>query len=113
MIKRVLLGCVVVAGLAAACGDDGDGGGGENCGVETYKNYIQPLFTTNCIVCHSAVPAGNTVQLHTLALVKEHEEHVIEHAVELEAPSMPYMLPALPQADRDKIENWYACGAPE
>jgi uncharacterized membrane protein len=116
MIKRVLLGCVVVASLAAACGgDDGgdEGGGGTNCGVETYTNFIQPLFNTNCIACHAATPVGNTVRLDSLASVKEHEHHVIEHAVELEAPSMPYMLPPLPQTDRDKIENWYACGAPQ
>jgi hypothetical protein len=119
MLKRVMLGCVVAVGLvAAACGDDGDddGGGGDaggGCGTDTYKSFIAPLFASNCLSCHSATPAGNETSLDTYAKVKAEKDHVIAHAVKNEAPSMPYLLDPLPKADRDRIEAWYGCGAPE
>jgi cytochrome c553 len=124
MLKRVVLGCVVAVGLAgAACGgDDGGGdepagdGGGAGCGTDTYKSYISPLFAStaaNCIVCHGTTPVGNDVSLDTYPEVKEHKEHIIEHVVELKDPIMPMGTQGLPKADRDRINAWFTCGAPE
>lgn len=126
MLNRVVLGCVLAAGLAAACGgDDGDdtGGGGDGgtppateC-TDTYNNYAKSFFATNCNACHSTaayMTLGAKYALDSLAAVKEHEDHVIEHAVDLKIPVMPQTMPmGLPQAERTRLKQWYDCGAKE
>jgi mono/diheme cytochrome c family protein len=111
------LACVLAAGLAAACGGD-DGGGDDvdpaTC-TDTYELYAKGFFATNCNSCHAAAvykaSGGGEIQLDSLALVKEHKEHVIEHSVELEMPIMPYLTQGLPEADRQRLKKWYDCGA--
>jgi uncharacterized membrane protein len=118
-MKSKLLVGVVAVGLAAACGGD-DGGGDDTppaseC-VDTYNNYAKAFFATNCNTCHSTATfmALNAMYaLDSLALVREHEEHVIEHAVELEEPKMPQNTQGLPEAERNRLKKWYACGAKE
>jgi mono/diheme cytochrome c family protein len=122
MLGKILTRCTMAAALALighgllACGDDGDGGGGgANCSASTltYANFAQPLFTQNCIACHGAVPIGNQVKLDSLASVKAASEEIIEHAVELEPPAMPYMPAApLPVETRNNLRTWLECGAP-
>ncbi|HEX6244425.1 MAG TPA: cytochrome c [Polyangiales bacterium] len=127
MVKRVMLGCVLAAGLAAAAcgGDDGGddvggsdaGGSGGNCS-DTYNSYIKARFAAtdaNCGVCHGAMPVGdgNTLSLDTYAEVKAEKDHIIAHVVNLEMPIMPMGSTGLPKADRDRIKAWFDCGAPE
>jgi mono/diheme cytochrome c family protein len=108
------LACVLAAGLAAACGGDSGGEDTASC-TDTYDSYAKGFFATNCNSCHSAATfkasGGGEIQLDSLALVKEHEEHVLEHAVELEMPIMPYLTQGLPEADRQRLKKWYECGA--
>jgi uncharacterized membrane protein len=119
MKSKLLLGCVLVAGLAAACGgDDGDDSGNPADGTctDTYANYAEPFFKTNCNSCHNAAGfktlGGGEIQLDTQALVVEHKQHVIEHAVELKAPIMPFgSTTGLPEAERQRLKKWYDCGA--
>lgn len=122
----VLMGALALAG---ACGDDGGdepntpvndastgvGADSGNCGMDTYQNYAMSFFSTNCTVCHGANAAmlGDNVRLDSLALVKQHKEHVIEHAVELMPPIMPSgSTTGLPEAERLRLKAWYDCGAP-
>ena len=120
MLNRVL-GCVLVAGLAAACGGD-DGGDSKDmepvtgC-TDTYNNYAKAFFDTNCNTCHSTaayVALKAMYALDSLAAVRQHEDHVIEHAVELKPPVMPQNLPqGLPEPERLRLKKWYDCGAKE
>lgn len=119
MAGKILGRCIVAAALALigygviACGDDG-GSDGPDCSASTltYANFGRPLITSKCIACHSAIPADNDIRLDTLENIKTHSEHVIEHAVELEDPAMPYLMDALPQAQREDLRTWLECGAP-
>jgi uncharacterized membrane protein len=120
MKSKLLLGCVLVAGLAAACGeDDGDdgatdAGGGGDC-TDTYANYAQAFFKDKCNTCHDAAGfktlGGGEVQLDTQALVVQHKTHVIEHAVELKPAIMPFGTQGLPEPERMRLKKWYDCGA--
>lgn len=121
MIKGSKFSYIVMAALTfAACGDDGtdDGAtpaGGANCTPDTYVSFAQPLFMTNCTICHSAAQAatlGNNVKLDTLPDIKTHKPHIIEHAVDLQAPIMPSGTQGLPAADRERLKKWLNCGAP-
>lgn len=119
MKSKLLLGCVLVAGLAAACGgDDGEDASSDPTCTDTYANYAQAFFAQQCNTCHSAAAfkqvGGGEIQLDSLALVRDHKSHVIEHAVDLKVPVMPQTMPnGLPEADRLRLKKWYDCGAKE
>jgi uncharacterized membrane protein len=111
---------VLVVGMAAACGGD-DGGDDKNmepvtgC-TDTYNNYAKAFFDTNCNLCHSTaayMALKAMYALDSLAAVREHEEHIIEHAVKLEAPIMPQNTQGLPEAERTRLKKWFDCGAKE
>jgi mono/diheme cytochrome c family protein len=120
MVGKILGRCTVAVALALvgygmiACGDDG-GSAGPDCSTSTltYSNYGQALVNQHCIACHGAMPVGNTTKLDTLAAIQAESHEIIERAVELsEMPTMPYLLPALPEAERQKLGQWLDCGAP-
>jgi cytochrome c5 len=113
----------LIAALSlAACGDGGDDDLGATtgsndagitaCGTDTYANYGQKFFTDNCTTCHGAQAAllGDNVKLDTLAGIKEHKPHIIEHAVELKEPIMPSGGKGLPAAERERLKKWLNCG---
>jgi cytochrome c5 len=127
MSRSFKFSCILIAALSfAACGDDGDdtgggsttnpaGGGdaGAVCTVDTYANYGNKFFMTNCTVCHSAafdMSKTMNVKLDTQAGVQASKAGILQHAVQLMAPIMP-MTGALPQADRDRLKKWLDCGA--
>ncbi len=103
---------VLSLSLASACDDDETGEDAGNCAELTYANFGKALIDGKCVGCHAgAAPAGG-IRLDTLADIRSHTSHIIEHAVELNPPAMPYMQSPLPLADRDKLEQWLDCGAP-
>lgn len=126
MSRSFKFSCILIAALSfAACGDDGDDtGGGANpaaggdagagaCTADTYANYGNKFFMTNCTVCHSAafdMSMKMDTKLDTQAGVQAAKARIIEHAVNLVAPIMP-QTGALPQADRDRLKKWLDCGA--
>ena len=124
MAGKILGRCIAAVALAligqeiGACGGDDDGeGGGSNvdCATVTltYANYGQALINQHCIACHAATPIGNTIRLDTLAAVKAETPGILARAVDLTAePTMPYLLPTLPPAEREKLGQWLECGAP-
>ena len=122
MAGKILGRCMAAAALAligqamVACGDGDKGGGSDvDCSTVTltYANYGQALINQHCIACHDAMPTGNTVRLDSLPAVKAETPGIIARAVELSAePTMPYLLPTLPPAEREKLGQWLECGAP-
>ena len=122
MRKSIIFPAALAATLAfAACGDDpesddttGGADAGASCTTDTYLVYAQPFFKTNCTICHSAaldMSADKNVKLDTLEGIKASKEHILMHAVNLEAPIMP-MTGALPAAERERLKKWLNCGAP-
>jgi hypothetical protein len=125
MIGKILFPCaVVLAVLASACDDElppepEDGGlpppppvDAGPCTTLTYVVLGKPLLDGKCVSCHSAAVASGGVRLDTLNDVRSHSDHVIEHAVELVEPAMPYNQAPLPLEDRNKLREWLQCGAP-
>jgi uncharacterized membrane protein len=112
MTRLATLCCLLALVLVAACDDDELGTDAGNCAELTYANFGKPLIDSKCVGCHAgAAPAGG-VRLDTLDTIELHAAHIIEHAVDLNPPAMPYMQAPLPLADRDKLERWLECGAP-
>jgi hypothetical protein len=99
-------------------GGTADGGaadaGAGGCGADTYMNFGQAFFMMHCIGCHGmqATFTGGGVRLDSIANIRMHTEHIIEHAVELELPIMPLGTMGRPQAERDRLKKWLDCGAP-
>lgn len=113
MNRLANLSCMLVLALAtAACDDDELGDDAGDCSELTYANFGKALIDSKCVGCHSGTAAAGGVRLDTLASIKQFTPHIIEHAVELNPPAMPYMQAPLPLADRDKLERWLDCGAP-
>ena len=98
--------------LASACFDEDetepDAG---SCAELTYLNFGKALIDAKCVGCHGASGAGG-VSLDSLDAIRSHASHIIEHAVELNPPAMPYMQSPLPLSDREKLRQWLDCGAP-
>jgi mono/diheme cytochrome c family protein len=121
MAGKILGRCTMAVALALvgygmiACGDDDGGSEGPDCSTNTltYSNYGQALMNQHCIACHGATPVGSTTKLDTLAAIQAASQGIMTRAVELtEMPTMPYLLPALPEAERQKLGQWLECGAP-
>jgi uncharacterized membrane protein len=113
MNKKILFPCILVLSLASAC-DDPEVGTDDagTCSEVTYANFGKALLDSKCVSCHSASVASGGIRLDTLDDIKMHADHIIEHAVDLQPPAMPYNQAPLPQADRDKLKAWLDCGAP-
>jgi hypothetical protein len=118
MAGKILGRCIVAMALALvgqgviACGEDGDDGPDCSANTLTYVNFGEPLIRQNCLSCHGATPLNNMLSLTTQAAVKAESHEIIEHAVELEEPAMPFGLPPLPLEQRNNLKLWLECGAP-
>jgi hypothetical protein len=114
----VLPGDAALADAGRSDGGTAEGGtadaGAGGCGTDTYANWGQAFFMMHCLGCHgtTAMFTGDGVRLDSVANIRMHTEHIIEHAVELEAPIMPLGTMGRPQAERDRLEKWLNCGAP-
>jgi uncharacterized membrane protein len=112
-MKRLVLATGALALALGGCFDEDemepDAG---NCAELTYANFGKALIESKCVGCHAGTAPAGGIRLDTVAEVRNHSSHIIEHAVELNPPAMPYMQAPLPLADRDKLEQWLVCGAP-
>lgn len=119
MAEKILGRCIVAAALALvgygiiACGEDG-GSDGPDCSANTrtYENFGRSLIMTKCIACHSTTPLDNNVRLDSLTSIQAQADQIIEHAVDLKDPAMPYLQEPLPEAQREDLRIWLECGAP-
>lgn len=122
----------------AACGggggtDDGDGGGddhahtasGATCptgSTLTYENFGAPFMQSYCSSCHSTTSTGPqrggaplNHNYDTRAGILQWRADIDTHAAAGPTAVNTLMPPSLPkpsQADREKLGQWLACGAP-
>ena len=111
-----------VAGLAVAgawlpaCGGDEGTPTGSTCPSDsalTYDNFGQGFFQTNCLVCHGAngpeSPKFDTVeQIRANTSDIDKDAAAGPNAVNTKMPDGG----SVAEADRRKLGEWLACGAP-
>jgi hypothetical protein len=111
----------VFAALAAAallaCGSGLGDSTGSSCPPEptlTYTNFGQAFIQQHCLACHSAA-GPESPKLDTLAQVRAASGDIDRAAAAGPNGVNTYMPEggSVPEADRRKLGEWLACGAPE
>ncbi len=137
---RVLLFAFLSIGVISCGGggDSGGGGGGDDTTPVSFSGSVQPIFTTNCVSCHSPGGTGAVLDLRstlsyanlvgepsavtgtppsgTLVVAGDHASSVLYQRITGEGLAagediMPQGLPQLSDTDKDTIENWIDQGA--
>lgn len=111
-----LLACCFTALLATACGSDGEATGSV-CPPEptlSYENFGQAFFETNCTSCHG--PNGpESPNLSTLEQIQANRDGIDKQAAAGPDATNTFMPEgaSVSDAERRKLGEWLACGAPE
>ncbi len=82
----------------------------------TYENFGKAFFAENCNSCHSSTNgerngAPDDFSFETLDEIHEHKDRIFVRAADAN-DSMPPGPDDPPLADREKLADWLACGAP-
>lgn len=119
-------------------GDSGGGGGADDTTPVSFSGSVQPIFTTNCVSCHSPGGTGAVLDLQsglsyanlvgepaavtgtppsgTLVVAGDHASSVLYQRITGDGLAggeeiMPQGLPQLSDTDKDTIETWIDQGA--
>lgn len=106
-----------VAAALVACGSGPGDATGSTCPSDstlTYANFGQAFMQSHCLACHSAA-GPESPKLDTLAQVKAHSGDVDRSAAAGPDAVNTYMPESgsVDEAERRKLGEWLACGAPE
>jgi mono/diheme cytochrome c family protein len=116
---RALLSLAALAWGAATvsgCGDDGGEATGSTCPSDsalTYDNFGAAFFQSNCLVCHGS-NGPESPKFDTVEQIRAHIGEIDEqaaagpNAVNTNMPESG----SVSEADRRKLGEWLACGAP-
>jgi hypothetical protein len=82
----------------------------------TYENFGQAFFSANCNRCHSAAigdryGAPDTFAFDTIEEIRGHKDRIFIRSADTN-DSMPPGPDDPPLAERQKLGDWLACGAP-
>jgi mono/diheme cytochrome c family protein len=119
MKVRALLGVallVVGGGAVSACGGDKGEATGSTCPSDsslTYGNFGQEFFRTNCLACHGAA-GPESPKFDSVEQIRANNGDI-----DMEAAAGPNavntVMPnsgSVAEAERRKLGEWLACGAP-
>ena len=103
--------------LAAACGSGLGDASGSTCPAEptlTYANFGQAFMQSYCLACH-ADGGPESPKLSTLSQIQGHLGDIDRAAAAGPNTVNTYMPEgrSVPEAERRKLGEWLACGAPE
>lgn len=103
--------------FAAACGGGLGDSTGSACPTEptlTYENFGKNFMQSYCLACH-ADGGPESPKLSTLAQIQAHRDEVDRAAAAGPNAVNTYMPEgtSVPEAERRKLGEWLACGAPE
>lgn len=119
MKVRALLSVALLAAAGAGvsgCGDEPGVDTGSPCPSDstlTYENFGQAFMQTNCLACHGS-KGPESPKFDTVDQVRAHSMAIDEQAaagpggVNTKMPEGG----SVPEADRRKLGEWLACGAP-
>ncbi len=107
---------LVAAGLAA-CGSGPGDATGSTCPTSstlTYANFGQMFMQKNCLACHSAA-GPESPKLDTVAQIRAASGDIDRSAAAGPSAVNTYMPEgaSVDEAERRKLGEWLACGAPE
>jgi cytochrome c5 len=113
------LASLLCAGLAlSGCGEDEGEATGSSCPTDgsslTYENFGQAFIQKNCLACHGA-SGPESPKLDTLAKVKANAS-LIDKVAAAGPNGVNTFMPqgiSVDTAEREKLGQWLACGAPE
>ena len=111
------LACVLVALAPLACGAGPGDATGSTCPSDstlTYANFGQAFMQTNCLSCHRA-GGPESPTLSTLAQVQSNID-IIDRSAAAGPKAVNTYMPdgqSVAEAERRKLGEWLACGAPE
>lgn len=109
-----MLALVLLANLAAACSSDSGQATGSTCPVDstlTYENFGQAFMTSYCLSCHTN---REQPMLTTLSAIQAHIDD-IDRVAAAGPDATNTVMPedgSVPAAERQKLGEWLACGAP-
>jgi mono/diheme cytochrome c family protein len=112
-IARLLAASATLSG----CGDDEGEATGSTCPEAsslTYESFGQDFFQKNCLACHGA-NGPESPKLDTLAKIRE-SSALIDKVAAAGPNSVNTVMPeggSVDTAEREKLGQWLACGAPE
>ena len=105
------------AGLTSGCGGGPGDATGSTCPTDstlTYENFGQAFFETNCASCHRA-GGSESPTLSTIAQIRSNKD-VIDRSAAAGPNAVNDYMPdgaSVAEAERRKLGEWLACGAPE
>lgn len=107
---------LVVVGVAA-CGDGPGDSTGSNCPQDstlTYANFGQTFMQDHCLVCHTA-KGPESPKLDSIEQIRAASGDIDRSAAAGPNAVNTYMPEdaSVPEAERRKLGEWLACGAPE
>jgi mono/diheme cytochrome c family protein len=111
-----LVATFALAGLAA-CGGDGPGDAtGSTCPTTqslTYENFGKQFFQSHCLACHSQT-GPESPKLDTVEQIRASSGDIDRSAAAGPSGVNTYMPDgsAVDEAERRKLGEWLACGAP-
>lgn len=108
---------LLVAGALGACGEGLGDSTGSTCPSDstlTYANFGQAFIQSHCLACHSA-SGPESPKLDTIAQVRAAKGDIDRAAAAGPNAVNTYMPDGLSvdEAERRKLGEWLACGAPE
>jgi mono/diheme cytochrome c family protein len=111
------LALLVTAGTAiSGCGDEAGEATGSTCPSDStlsYETFGQDFFETNCLACHGS-KGPESPKLDTLEKIRANSTAIDEQAAA--GPSgVNTNMPeggSVTEAERRKLGEWLACGAP-
>ena len=112
------LSCWVLSAGLAACGGSGPGDAtGSTCPSDstlTSANFGQAFFQTNCAACHGS-GGPQSPKLDSAATIRANKDNVDRSAAAGPSAVNTYMPESgsVAEADRRKLGEWLACGAPD
>lgn len=115
-LRRFVSYLVATAGLAA-CGSGPGDATGSTCPTTqtlTYANFGQMFVQSHCLACHSA-SGPESPKLDTIAQIRAAAGD-IDRSAAAGPNAVNTFMPegsAVDEADRRKLGEWLACGAPE
>ena len=119
MTLRALLSVAALlsgAGLVAACGGEEGTATGSTCPTDsalTYDNFGAGFFTDHCLVCHGS-KGPESPKFDTVEQIRANSGEIDKQAAA--GPNgVNTIMPesgSVSEADRRKLGEWLACGAP-
>lgn len=113
----LLFGLTAMAGIFAGCGDDLGDSTGSTCPTDStldYATFGEPFMKTYCLSCH-ADSGPESPKFSTLAQIQANRDEIDRAAAAGPNAVNTYMPEgsSVPEAERRKLGEWLACGAPE